>query len=582
MPESSSSSNNGGSTNTPSVADDSQGLSEAQLRHLYDEEEVERFMHFFSAYVTEVRLPGIPASTDNTHPEVPAEAESAGAMTPPLLPRRPTDRSLSEYIAYEYVLPYLPPGANPSPQFTLKRLRLTSQRFYLATVPPYQTFLLDLAHLALWNDYQRSTRYCICFWFLWFHDLLLPALMFRILWSLLRHRLLPYHTLQELQERREATARARLFGEEVQERLSVTTLGPIDMWRLFKLYKAGTKEKISMKENKFPEQESANLAVPSITNKAAETNNEPTLLDHGDSQEEECLKRDLLHLLNELADLHERIKNIFTWRRPAVSRRYALLLAIASFGVLALPAQYVAKLAYLFGGIAFWHVVPVVAALPRADIARQVNLVPPAFGDAPTDADYAMELIARRIAAGQDVGISVQRNNHRHRASNASTVSLTVTSFDISHEAQSSDNDGINWKKWGGRVAHGKSLMEEGKQLMSSRVRSLHPSRQTPSMEETATRAFPAQYASTPGLITLTPTTLYFTSLTSTRAKLVIPCDRLRGVKKSGLVKGISMVWVPTDSVDGREREERFHWVGNRDELFARLLGPDGGRWMRI
>jgi hypothetical protein len=132
--------------------------------------------------------------------------------------------------------------------------------------------------------------------------------MFRILWSLLRHRLLPYHTLQELQERREATARARLFGEEVQERLSVTTLGPIDMWRLFKLYKAGTKEKISMKENKFPEQESANLAVPSITNKAAETNNEPTLLDHGDSQEEECLKRDLLHLLNELADLHERIK----------------------------------------------------------------------------------------------------------------------------------------------------------------------------------------------------------------------------------------------------------------------------------
>ncbi|KAF8846368.1 hypothetical protein BDN67DRAFT_39548 [Paxillus ammoniavirescens] len=582
MPESSSSPNNGGSTSTPPVVDDSQGLSEAQLRQLYDEEEVERFMHFFSAYVTEVRLPGIPASTDNTYPEGPAEAESAGSMTPPLLPRRPTDRSLSEYIAYEYVLPCLPPGGNPSPQFTLKRLRLTSQRFYLATVPLYQTFLLDLAHLALWKDYRRSTRYCISFWFLWFHDLLLPALMFRILWSLLRHRLLPYHALQELQERREATARAHRFGEEVQERLSVTTLGPIDMWRLFKLYKAGTKEKISLKENKFPEQESANLAVPSIIIRTAETNNEPTLLDHGDSREEECLKRDLLHLLNELADLHERIKNIFTWCRPAVSRRYALLLAIASFGVLALPAQYVAKLTYLFGGIAFWHVVPVVAALPRADIAR----VPPAFGDAPTDADYAMELIARRIAAGQDVGISAQRNIYRHRASNASTVSLTGSSFDISREAQSSDNDGINWKKWGERVAHGKSLMEEGKQLMSSRT----SVGQTPSMEETATRGpgaerthtFPAQYASTPGLITLTPTTLYFTTLTATRAKLVIPCDRLRGVKKSGLVKGISMTWVPTDSVDGREREERFHWVGNRDELFARLLGPDGGRWMRI
>ncbi|KAF9229271.1 hypothetical protein BS17DRAFT_824514, partial [Gyrodon lividus] len=506
----------------------------------------------------------------------------------PPLPRRSTDRSLSEYIASNYVLPYLRLAANPSPPFTLKRLRLTSQRFYLATVPPYQAFLLDLVHLALWKDYQRSMRYCICFWFLWFQDLILPALMFRILWCLLRHRLLPYPVLQELQERRQDTARARRFGEEVQDRLSVTTLGPIEMWRLFKRHKAGTKDRSKMKMSaketaKSSERESFDATAPSPG--PAETNNEPTLLDHADSsQEEEDLKRDLLRLLNELTDLHERIKNIFTWRRPTVSRRYAVLLTLTSFAVLVLPAQYVAKLAYFFGGVVFWHVVPVVAALARADLAR----VPPVFRDAPTDAEYAMDLIAKRIAAGQDVGISTQRNNHSHRASDASTSTLSLpgTSFDTSREAQSSDNDGINWKKWGERVVHGKSLMEEGKQLMSSRT-----SRgQTPTMEETAARGsgseqthtFPAQYASTPGLITLTPTILYFTSLTGTRAKLVIPCGRLRGVKKSGLVKGISIMWVPTDSVDGREREERFHWVGNRDELFARLLGPDGGRWMRV
>jgi hypothetical protein len=94
------------------------------------------------------------------------------------------------------------------------------------------------------------------------------------------------------------------------------------------------------------------------------------------------------------------------------------------------------------------------------------------FRDAPTDADYAMDLIARRIAAGQDVGVSSPRNNHRGSNASASTVNLTGTSFDTSRE--SPGNDGINWKKWGDRVAHGKALVEEGKQFLSSRVRNMH------------------------------------------------------------------------------------------------------------
>ncbi|KAF9237350.1 hypothetical protein BU15DRAFT_48725 [Melanogaster broomeanus] len=567
------SSSSSGTTNTPAVPEDSQGLSEAQLRQLYEEEEVERFMYLFSAYVTEVRLPGVSASTDNTQSTEPAEAErhdtltgNGHSRTPPPLPRRPTDRALSEYIAYvsnlefnlNYILPYLPPAGNASPPFTLNRLRLTSQRLYLATF----------------------------FWFLWFHDLLLPALMFRILWCLLRRRLLPYPTLQELQERRQDTARARRFGEEVQERLSATTLGPTEMWRLFKLYRTVTKDR-----SKVSAKESVNSVATSLGTAAA--NDQATILDQGDGQEVEDLKSDLLHLLNELADLHERIKNIFTWRRPAVSRRYALLLTIVSLSVLLLPAQYVAKLVYLFAGMVFWHVVPVIAALPLI------------FKDAPTNADYAMDLITRRIAAGQDVGVSPPRKNHPPcgPSASASTVSLAGTSFDTSRE--SLENDGINWKKWGGRVAHGKALVEEGKQLLSSRVRSMqhtptsklaHLDCRAPEVKVPQGRRqhhvvqglsrhtvlFPAQYASAPGLITLTPTTLYFTSLTATRAKLAIPCGRMYGVKKVGLAKGISITWVPTDPLDGTEREERFHWVGKRDELFARLLGPDGGRWTRV
>lgn len=94
--------------------------------------------------------------------------------------------------------------------------------------------------------------------------------------------------------------------------------------------------------------------------------------------------------------------------------------------------------------------------------------------------------------------------------------------------------------------------------------------------------AYPAHHTSTPGLITLTTTTIYFTALASQQAKLIIPCKNLCGVKKTGLLKGLSIIWIEGEKECGEEIEEKFHWVGNRDELFARLLGPNGARWMRI
>lgn len=98
-----------------------QELSEVQLRHLYDEEEVERFMYFFSAvgtlylcvphkllsflqYVTEVRLPSASKVQGNvTPPPLPPRpgvtTEPRCTSPIPPLPGRPSDRSLSEHFA---------------------------------------------------------------------------------------------------------------------------------------------------------------------------------------------------------------------------------------------------------------------------------------------------------------------------------------------------------------------------------------------------------------------------------------------------------------------------------------------------
>lgn len=147
--------------------------------------------------------------------------------------------------------------------------------------------------------------------------------------------------------------------------------------------------------------------------------------------------------------------------------------------VLILPTHYIAKLMYFFLGVIYWHVIPVIAALSPADKARQVPVashpfcgfirifrVPALFGDAPTDAEYAMDLIGERVASGQDITLHSKRVNHREQVTNASNSNDSAAL-----ESRSEEKGGVDWRKWGARIAQGKSLLEDNKPISSiSRV----------------------------------------------------------------------------------------------------------------
>lgn len=579
----------GSQTDLPGSLD--QDMSETRLRQLYDEEEIERYLLFFSAYVTEVRLPGalrntkakppsssLHLSQSSKPPPLPprpftrrtSEQAEPPTLLPPATPPIPVDPSWSEQIAINYVLPALPPMPHPPPNFALKRLGLASQRFFLAVVPPYQTFFLSMANLALWKDPRRSGLCCAAFWGLWLYDLLLPALMFRVLWEMLSRKLFPYPTLESLQMRRKDSERAKKFGDEIHERLSAPSMGPKDIYQLFKSHKSAAKNKVKSLAK------DAGALQTSLTGDSGE--DEATTILDDDTQEEQDIKRELLHLLNIVADIHERIKNVFTWRRPAVSKRYAIILAVVTCCTLIIPAHYLAKLTYGGCGILFWHIIPVLAALPPGALAR----LPNPLADAPTDADYAIEIITQRIARGEEIKPPRKHRSSSARANGTNEADPSaIPAPNTSSGSQMQANDGVDWKKWASRVAHGKSLLSEGKQrLASGQVNTVGLTLATLRDEETHT--YPAHHTSAPGLITLTVTTVYFTTLVSQQAKIIIPRENLRGVKKTGLMKGLLISWVDGQEGNEKEIEEKFHWVGNRDELFARLLGPDGARWMRI
>lgn len=92
----------------------------------------------------------------------------------------------------------------------------------------------------------------------------------------------------------------------------------------------------------------------------------------------------------------------------------------------------------------------------------------------------------------------------------------------------------------------------------------------------------------------LTSSMLSYTPVTSSRPKIEVALKNMRGVKKIGIgaVPGLSVKWernrvaedtTNTDASAGTEIvEEKFHWVGGRDELFARLVAWGGRKWMKV
>jgi hypothetical protein len=92
--------------------------------------------------------------------------------------------------------------------------------------------------------------------------------------------------------------------------------------------------------------------------------------------------------------------------------------------------------------------------------------------------------------------------------------------------------------------------------------------------------AFLAQHSSGPGLLSLSASSLSFALATGSK-KFTILRSAIRGVKKTNAlgVKGLAIRWMDDGS---HECTEKFHWLKNRDEAFARLLAGGERQWLRV
>lgn len=141
------------------------------------------------------------------------------------------------------------------------------------------------------------------YWFLWYQNLLLPALLLRILYSLVRRKVLPYPSLQELRKHRIDVERAKQFSSTVTSRLvAAPTYDVQDVWRIVHDFHRSRKLK------KAARAKANNAEGGDHTDEGLKAEPEEPILSEESNAPETDIKRELLAIMNYVADLHERVK----------------------------------------------------------------------------------------------------------------------------------------------------------------------------------------------------------------------------------------------------------------------------------
>jgi hypothetical protein len=128
---------------------------------------------------------------------------------------------------------------------------------------------------------------------------LFPALVGRILFSLVRRKIWPYPSLEELRNHRQEINEADKFGEMMTAKMSSSSV-ITEMWRLFRLadqtMSITRKRRGKVKETMHVDESGSQSA----------TREDKFVMET--SREERDIKRYGLFLLDETVDLHERIR----------------------------------------------------------------------------------------------------------------------------------------------------------------------------------------------------------------------------------------------------------------------------------
>ncbi|KAG8969610.1 hypothetical protein FRC05_001041 [Tulasnella sp. 425] len=627
--------------------EDDMPYTEEELREIFEEEEIQRFLHTFHAHVGEVTLPS--SGDQYIFPQqpkvviVPAEdaqeVAKAGAA-PSTAAVEPAPASIARAIKREDYDDESgssdeeeEAGASEDSWVNVKGEPKTFSPE--EALPSKKGHVLTERPRPVWGSELAAEIY----WLLWWNNMLLPGLLFFLVYQLVKHRLMPYPTYEQLQARHRAAVLAESFGDAL-----ISTESHSGPWKSSEGYSGlGALGMGIANATAAAQAHAENIKVSSMMKMAMgagkgaftgrfkkdkstvdpeakmSTLEDDRVLQGAEARHAGDWRRLAVLITEELADLHERAKNLFLWRRPESSSKYTMILFVGACAVTVTPAHILAKVVYAALGFVYWFLIPVLCAMTR----KQRSMIPPPFWDIPTDAEYAMEIIAKRVANGQSVvsdkrqirniteayGARSKRDllmKNRSRVSLNSAVSpsspVVPPEGDIPQHILTSDSlaelanghEGMGKPSTAGH--HGEVTVSppamtppeapEGFPGISNQIDS--------DRQSSEVQTYSAHHKHLPGIMTLSNHAIEFTPILGHRPRVQIPLDRIRGVKRAGhrtlLIRFIEPV--PSDKEEPgqikavenpesaeapkvlvmSEREEKFRWVGQRDEVFARIV----------
>ncbi|WFD18978.1 hypothetical protein MCAP1_001191 [Malassezia caprae] len=238
---------------------------------------------------------------------------------------------------------YAPDDLDEAPvtEYRESRARSHIERLYIIA-PFWEQLGLNLRTLYCWEVPPRTAAAAMIYFVLWYTDMLPSAFFLTLLYYVLQFRFFPQDESllhQRVHERMVRGQHANRMAERLKRRSRLDILDLYKRW----------------------------ASTYGVVSQVA---------------------------AGDVADFHEKIKNLLLWRNPHASRRTALILLLISLLVTLMSPALVFKTFFFFCGITFFALMPLQTLYPR--YRRALNPLWWAVLGAPTDAQWAVQLLRKR------------------------------------------------------------------------------------------------------------------------------------------------------------------------------------------
>lgn len=332
---------------------------------------------------------------------------------------------------------YLPYDLDEAPvtEYRESRARSHVERLYIIA-PFWEQLALTIHDLYCWESPRRTAAAAMIYFVLWYTDMIPTSFFLMLLYYVLQFRYMPQDESRLHRRVKQRMARAQ-GANRLAERLKRRSR--LDILDIYKHW-AGTYGAISQV------------------------------------------------IAGDVADYHEKVKNLLLWRNPRASQRSAFLIALATIFVTVCSTHTVIKTLLLLLGITFFGLLPLRSLYPR--YRRALDPLWWLVLGSPTDAQYAVHLLRQRHRRYEEW---LQHNEGMHMP-NAGVSSAGASASE--HSAPSSP----------GERRHAEGIDPQNSHATA-------PGKERSRMDKRKLGSYLCQHYAVPGHLHVTPTHLYFLPL---------------------------------------------------------------------